>query len=117
MLAKGSHYHPYGSSPSSSKHKEQTKSPQNALDALQSCVTNLNPAKVSATNITAKATNKTDCAIKTVVLNFNFLKFLCFRNQGQTHLHRQKLTVAKFNQPASKDKADGKSLNLANKAI
>ena len=67
--SKGPHYHPYSqnskSSSSNSKVETQPKSlGSSSLDALNSCVNSLNPAKVSPTLPTAKP--KADTTVKTV---------------------------------------------------
>ena len=67
-MPKGPHYHPYSNnskSSTSSKVDTQPKSlGSSSLDALNSCVNSLNPAKVSPSLPTAKP--KADTTVKTV---------------------------------------------------
>ena len=67
-MSKGPHYHPYSTNSktsTSSKVDTQPKSlGSSSLDALNSCVNSLNPAKVSPSLPTAKP--KADTTVKTV---------------------------------------------------
>ena len=90
-MPKGPHYHPYSNnskSSTSSKVDTQPKSlGSSSLDALNSCVNSLNPAKVSPSLPTAKP--KADTTVKTVS-KFKFnqrLPYIFFSRSRRTQRH------------------------------
>ena len=90
-MPKGPHYHPYSNnskSSTSSKVDTQPKSlGSSSLDALNSCVNSLNPAKVSPSLPTAKP--KADTTVKTVSkFKFNHrLLYIFFSRSRRTQRH------------------------------